>query len=104
MNITDFPSDFPKGVNIGQLGGYDLVIKEPVREEGRCETCHHLLSTHIFNVGVQMHHLCKGCFEKMLRTFADKSGFMLLVKPEAEKSIERHFKFTEETENQNGKV
>lgn len=94
MNISDFPMEFPEGVSCHQMRGNNLEIKEPSREEGRCEICHNLLSTHIFNIGVQMHHLCKGCFEKMLREFADKSGFMLLHKPEAERKEEGYLNCT----------
>lgn len=102
MHISDFPMEFPKGVECNQLGGFDLEVVDPSREEGICEACHHTLSTHIFNVGIQMHHLCKGCFEKMLRKFADKDGFMLLHKPEAERRVEGNFDFTNEEEKKNG--
>ncbi|MBO6031891.1 MAG: hypothetical protein J6Q22_10660 [Prevotella sp.] len=101
--MKDFPpTPFPDGVECRQQTGFSIEIIKPAIEEGRCETCHKEMSTVIFNVGITHHHLCKSCFEKMLRKFADKDGFMLLHKPEAERRVEGHFDFTNEEEKKNG--
>ena len=71
MTIHDFPQDFPD-VTTRKLSGFKLDIMEPSGLAGLCEICNKSDSSHIFNVGNVLHHLCKECFEKMLTEFQEQ--------------------------------
>ena len=73
MTIHDFPAmPFPD-VEIHQLSGFRLKVVHPSVIEGLCECCHKRDSSHIFNVGATLHHLCRECFEKMLSDFHEQT-------------------------------
>lgn len=92
MSMKDFPSTpFPKGVKCCQQNDFLIDIIEPTVEEGRCEHCHNAMSIVIFNVGITHHHLCRECFEKMMRTFAQKSNSVLLKNVECTRYVSGHF-------------
>lgn len=71
------PSPFPEGVECHQQNDFTIEVIEPTIDEGRCEVCHDAMSTIIFDVGITHHHLCRDCFEMMMRTFAEKSNSVL---------------------------
>lgn len=94
MSIHNFPSTpFPEGVDCQQQTGCSIDIVDLSWECGRCEMCHKELSTVIFNVGITLHHLCKSCFEKMMRTFAPKSNSVFVKNVESKQKVSGHFEF-----------
>ena len=79
MSMKDFPpTPFPDGIKCKQQNDFTIEVIEPTIDEGRCEVCRESMSTVIFDVGNYHHHLCRECFEKMMRTFAAKSYSVLL--------------------------
>ena len=77
MSMKDFPSTpFPEGVKCCHQNDFLIDIIEPTNDEGRCEHCHKTMSTVIFNVGITHHHLCRSCFDKMMKLFVMKSNGM----------------------------
>ena len=95
MSMKDFPpTPFPEGVECRQQTGFSIEIIKPAIEEGRCEDCHKEMSTVIFNVGITHHHLCKECFEEMMRTFAEKSNSVLARDAETTQYVSGHFNLT----------
>ena len=69
MTIHDFPQmPFPE-VETHQLSGFKVEVIQPSSLEGQCENCKKRNSSHIFNIGTTLHHLCKKCFDKMLSEF-----------------------------------
>ena len=95
MCIHDFPATpFPDSVKCNQMSGFSINIVEPTPIEGRCEVCHVKLSTHLFNVGITYHHLCRDCFERMMRTFAEKSDSVLVKKIDCKDKVSVHSIFT----------
>ena len=94
MSMKDFPTTpFPEGVKCHQQNDFSIKIIAPTIDEGRCEVCHKEMSTVIFNVGITHHHLCKECFEEMMRTFAEKSDSVVLKKAECAEKVKVHFEF-----------
>ena len=71
---------------------FTIEVIEPTIDEGRCEVCRDSMSTVIFNVGmVHHHHLCRECFERMMRTYAEKSNSVLLKNVECTGNVSGHF-------------
>lgn len=70
-----------------------IEVIEPTIDEGRCEVCRKTMSTVIFNVGNYHHHLCRECFERMMRKFAEKSNSVLLKNVEVTRMVSGHFEF-----------
>ena len=68
-----------------------IEVIEPTIDEGRCEVCCESMSTVIFDVGYYHHHLCRECFEKMMRAFAPKSNSVLLKNMECTGNVSGHF-------------
>ena len=87
MSMIIFPSAFPEGVECHQQIDFQIQIIEPTIDEGRCEVCHDAMSTIIFDIGITHHHLCRECFERMMRTFAEKSNSGLVKKIDCRKKI-----------------
>ena len=95
MSMKDFPpTPFPEGVECRQQTGFSIEIIKPAIVEGRCEICHKEKSTVIFYIGASHHHLCKECFEEMMRTFAEKSNSVLVKNVECTRMVSGHFNFT----------
>ena len=91
MSMKDFPpTPFPDGVECHQQNDF-LIDIEPTIDEGLCEVCRGGMSTVIFNVGNYHHHLCRVCFEKMMRAFAPKSNSVLLKNVECTGNVSVHF-------------
>jgi hypothetical protein len=94
MSMKDFPpTPFPEGVDCHQQNGFSIEIIGPTIVEGLCETCRNEMSRVILNVGAIQHHLCKDCFEKMMRTFAEKSHSVLVRNVECTRMISGHVSF-----------
>ena len=73
---------------------FTIKITKPTLDEGRCEVCHDSMSTVIFDVGkVHHHHLCRECFERMMRTYAEKSNSVLVKNVEIKQKVSGHFEF-----------
>ena len=69
MRIWDFPMEQPD-VKASSLKGIHLDI-DYNEGNGLCEVCHHYDATHIFNIGLTMHHLCGDCFNVMMEQFTN---------------------------------
>lgn len=95
MCIHDFPSTpFPEGVECHQQNDFTIEVIEPTIDEGRCEVCRNSMSTVIFDVGMSHHHhLCRNCFETMMRTYAEKSNSVLVKNVEIKQKVSGHFEF-----------
>ena len=94
MSIHNFPTTpFPEGVECQQQNDFTIEVIEPTIEEGRCEVCRKTMSTVIFDVGNYNHHLCRECFERMMRKFAEKSNSVLLKNVESTRMVSGHFEF-----------
>lgn len=76
QRITEMPKD-----------DFLIEVIEPTIDEGRCEVCRDSMSTVIFDVGYYHHHLCRDCFERMMRTYAEKSNSVLLRKVESQTPV-----------------
>lgn len=73
---------------------FTIEVIEPTIDEGRCEVCRDSMSTVIFDVAnVHHHHLCRECFERMMRNFAEKSNSVLLKNVEITRMVSGHFEF-----------
>lgn len=71
MSIDDFPAmPFPD-VNTIRLDGVNVRTVEPIVENGRCELCRKERTTVHLNIGNYLHHLCRGCFDRMVKTLLD---------------------------------
>lgn len=75
------------------INDFAIKVIEPIIDEGRCEVCRKTMSTVIFNVGIYHHHLCRDCFERMMRTFAPKSNSVLVKNVESKQKVSVHFEF-----------
>lgn len=94
MSIHNFhTTPFPEGVECHQQNDFTIEVIEPTIDEGRCEVCRKTMSTVIFNVGIYHHHLCRDCFERMMRTFAPKSNSVLVKNVESKQKVSGHFEF-----------
>ena len=92
MSMKDFPpTPFPEGVECHQKNGVSIEVIGPTIAEGECELCRDSMSSVIFDVGAIHHHLCRECFEKMMRTFAPKSNSVLVKNVECTQKILVHF-------------
>lgn len=95
MCIKDFPpTPFPEGVNCHQKNDISIEVIEPTIDKGRCELCRDSMSSVIFDVGAIHHHLCRDCFERMMRKFAEKSNSVASIpQVESTRIVSGHFEF-----------
>lgn len=92
MSMKDFPpAEFPEGVNCKQQEGFSIDFIRPTIEEGRCQVCHNTRSTVVFDIGITHHHLCRSCFDKMMKLFTMKINSVLIKKVECTGNVSGHF-------------